>query len=45
MRWHVMRDGTYAQNAQGHADDVAVPDVAFTASTIVQHRKNAGHGP
>lgn len=45
MPQHVMRDGTYAQYAQGHADEVAVYDVALPASTIAQHRKNPGHGP
>jgi hypothetical protein len=43
MPWHVMRNGTYAQYAQGHADEVAVYSVALPASTITQHW-NAGHG-
>jgi hypothetical protein len=43
MPWHVMRNGTYAQYAQGHADEVAVYSVALPASTISQHW-NAAHG-
>lgn len=43
MPWHVMRNGTYAQYAQGHADEVAVYSVALPATTITQHW-NAGHG-
>jgi hypothetical protein len=43
MPWHVMRNGTYAQYAQGHADEVAVYSVALPASTITQHW-SAGHG-
>lgn len=43
MPWHVMRNGTFAQHAQGHADEVAVYGVALPASTITQHW-NAGHG-
>jgi hypothetical protein len=38
-----MRNGTYAQYAQGHADEVAVYSVALPASTIAQHW-SAGHG-
>jgi hypothetical protein len=33
MPWHVMRNGTYAQYAQGHADEVAVHSVALPPST------------
>jgi PKD repeat protein len=44
MPWHVMRNGTFAQYAQGHADEVAIYGVALPASTITQHW-NAGHGP
>jgi hypothetical protein len=43
MPWHVMRNGTYAQYAQGHADEVAAYSVALPASTITQHW-SAGHG-
>ena len=43
MPWHVMRNGTFAQYAQGHADEVAVYAAALPATTITQHW-NAGRG-
>jgi hypothetical protein len=44
MPWHIMRNGTFAQYAQGTADEVAVYTQALPASTIAQHW-SAGHGP
>lgn len=37
MPWHIMRNGTYAQYANGNADEVAVYDRALPATTITQH--------
>lgn len=43
MPWHVMRNGTYAQYAQGGADEVAVYSVALDGATIARHyRLGAG---
>lgn len=44
MPWHVMRNGGYAQFAQGQADEVAIYNVALSATTVQQHY-NAGKGP
>ncbi|MFL5869365.1 MAG: LamG-like jellyroll fold domain-containing protein, partial [Thermoleophilaceae bacterium] len=41
--WHVMRNGGYAQFAQGGADEVAVYNVPLSAATVQQHY-NAGKG-
>lgn len=43
MPWHVMRNGTTAQYAQGNVDDVAVYTTALPATTIAQ-RFSAGRG-
>lgn len=43
MPWHVMRNGSYAQFAQGGADEVAVYNVALSPATVQQHY-NAGKG-
>lgn len=43
MPWHVMRNGTAAQYAQGHADDVAVYSTALSPTVIAQ-RWAAGRG-
>jgi len=43
MPWHVMRNGTAPQYAQGHADEVAVYTSALSAATIAQ-RWRAGRG-
>jgi hypothetical protein len=43
MPWHVMRNGTYTQYAQGNADEVAVYQTALDAATIARHyRLGAG---
>ena len=37
MPWHIMRNGIYAQYANGNADEVAVYDRALPSSAITQH--------
>jgi hypothetical protein len=44
MPWHVMRNGSSAQFAQGQADEIAAYNTALPDSTIQQHYK-AGTGP
>ena len=44
LPWHVMRNGGYAQFTQGQADEIAVYNVALSASTVQQHYK-AGTAP
>ena len=44
LPWHVMRNGDYPQFAQGQADEIAVYNVALSASTVQQHY-TAGRGP
>jgi hypothetical protein len=37
MPWHVMRNGTYNQYAEGSADDVAIYDTALPAAVVRDH--------
>jgi hypothetical protein len=44
MPWHVMRNGGYTQFARGQADEIAIYNVALSATTVQQHY-DAGRGP
>jgi hypothetical protein len=44
LPWHVMRNGGYDQFTQGQADEIAIYNVALSATTVQQHYK-AGTAP